>query len=748
MNRRFKTLLTLAILALLMLPASTWAQDSDKDKDATAAKKKSAPATELLNMATFGVYYLDGDAYRYGKYSGMTDKGFYLMADFLLDRRPDPSSDDTVRWNLQGWRLGLDSRRLKFDYREQGTQRFSFDYREIPNNRFDDGQTPYRRESAGLWRLAPGWEVARRSSNTRGFLTLEESLVDLKIDTHRRRIDLAYDRKFGQSWKLAVDYRHETKKGNRTLAGIFGYTGGNPRGVMLPAPVDWNTDIIEAMFHYGTSRVQFGFGVLASFFSNKEDTLTFQNAFGNQSGWDNSVEFPNAYGRFALEPDNSFVQFRANGGFNITRATRLTADVGFGKMKQDERLLPWSINDELRVDTPVPLESLNAKVNTTMINVRLTSRLARRLGLRLNYHYDKRDNKTPREIYPYIGADSQDQRDFEDGRINMPYSYKKQKVDAVLTYRFSGATRLKGGVEYMDYSRDYQEVRDSDELAWLAGIAFRGWSTASFTFDYRNSSRDVSDYVGNIPLIASHVPGTIEPDEWENHPMLRKYFLTDRDRQEYRARLDFFPNTELNIGLAGAYFNDDYDEGYFGLNKAKVKTWTVDAGWYPQEHIALTGFYTHESYNASQTARSFRNTNTSLDPDNDWAADTDDKVDTYNIALTFTDIGADRGWKGVELGMDFTFSNTESRIDVTAVEFNTAPLPNLITRMKTYSLWGSVSTGPRSSIRLSAERARLLTTDWGLDDVYPDILANVLLLGESSANYDVWLVSASWRLHF
>lgn len=317
-----------------------------------------------------------------------------------------------------------------------------------------------------------------------------------------------------------------------------------------------------------------------------------------------------------------------------------------------------------------------------------------------------------------------------------------------MTYRFAKSARLKAGLEYLDYKRDYQEVRNSNEWAWLAGIAFRGWSQASLTFDYRHSDRDVSEYIGNVPLIESHVPGTVDNDDWENHPMLRKYFLTDRERDEYRGRLDFFPSPQINLGLAGAYYRDDYDDGYFGLNEAKIRTWTIDAGWYPQENIALTGFYTKEKYNADQSARDFHNSNTAANPENDWSADSRDRVNTYNIALTFTDIGADRGWNGVEFGLDFTQSDSKSTINVAAVSAATEPLPDLLTDMKTYSIWGIFAVGEHSSIRLSAERARLDSTDWGLDDVTPALMANVLVPGESAANYSLWLISGSWSYRF
>ena len=190
MNIKIRTILSATALALLAQPLASLAQDEDSS-DKKDEKKKAAVPVEIQNVASIGAYYLDDDSYRFGKYSGLTDKGGYALFDFRLEKRPDPKSSDTVRWRLQGWRLGLDSRRLEFDYSEQGSQNFSVDYREIPNYRFSDGQTPYRKQAAGLWNLAPGWEVAPGSSNTRGFLTLEESLVDLRVDTRRRRVDLA-----------------------------------------------------------------------------------------------------------------------------------------------------------------------------------------------------------------------------------------------------------------------------------------------------------------------------------------------------------------------------------------------------------------------------------------------------------------------------------------------------------------------------------------------------------------------------
>jgi MtrB/PioB family decaheme-associated outer membrane protein len=750
MRNTSKSLLTLGLLAFLLAPApcqAAVAEDSEQEPVQAAEKKKSKSVVDSEVEA--GLHYLDEDSFRYGKYSGLTEEGAYLLFNFRWEQRPEWNSGDAIRWRLQGWRLGLDSRRLEFDWSQQGKQRFIFDYRQVPNNLFNDGMTPYLGLGSSELTLPGGWEVGDDVGTTWTMLKLDDYLRPFEMKTERKSLTLSYDLRITSHWNMELNFKHDVKDGLRHTWGMFGYSLGGSRSAGIPAPVDWTTDNLSAMFHFANGRLQFGAGLYASFFANDETSLTWQNAYGRVGQWEPGVEFPNGYGRMALEPDNSFLQLKAYGGFVFSSKTRLTADISWGEMEQNDALLPYTVNPDLRVRRELPRSNADATIEMLHFSARFTTRLAKRLNLVANYIYDDRDNKTPQAAFYYIGADSQDQpRSESAARINLPFSYTRQKTDLVLNWNAARGVGIKGGVEWKDYSRDYTEVEDSDELAWLAGIRFASLQTLSASLDYRYSERDVDEYVGNRPYQHSRIAGAIPEDEWQNHPWQRKYNQTDREREEFRLRLDWFPAPEFNFGVTGRNWEDDYGEGYFGLTDAEARSWSLDLAYHPRDRVVLSAYYTHESWQAGQSNRQIF----SFDPGSawkesrNWAADTQDDVDTYNLHLGFKELGESQRFN---FGLDYTYSNVESRVTVTGAEFiSTAPLPPLTSELKTFVVYGSMDFGERCSLMLRAESGKFSADDFGLDHVEPDTMFSVLSLGQSTQEYDIMLLSASWTLHF
>jgi MtrB/PioB family decaheme-associated outer membrane protein len=752
MKTQLKQFLNVSVLVFLALPLATLAQDT-KDEDSKAADKTEAKVEKkstVDNEIDVGIYYLDDDSYRYGKYTGITDSGAYALFDFRLEKRPKWDSGDLTRWRFEGWRVGLDSRRLEFDFREQGKQRFTVDYRQTPNNNWRNGESIYLGMGGNDLTLPDGWDVVPGSNNTRGFYKLDEYLSPVKMKTERKSMRLEYALKLGSNWNMTIDYKHEVKDGTRATWAVIGYDGVNARSVGIAAPVDWNTDNFEAMFSYASGRFQFGAGIYASFFKNDEKSVSWETAYGKGGRWEDGTGFPEGTGQMSLEPDNSYLQFKMYGGMNFGRSTRVTADFSYGSMKQDDAFLPYTINDNLRVRTPLPQTDADAKINMTMLNLRLTSRLARSLNLSVNYVYDDRDNKTSRAAagYPYVPGDSINQLRSSEARLNLPYSYTNQELGAVLNWRLGRGVGLKGGVTWNDYSRTYSEVNDADEITYVAGISFRRLQTASFRLDYNYSDRDIDEYVDNRPFQLSHLPGTVDEDAWQNHPYQRKYNQTDRKRTEWRFRMDWFPTTEFNFGLTGLSREDEYDENAFGLNEAESNSWTIDAGWYPSEKIELSGFYTKEQWESEMAGQQFTSfqPNHAFNPDWSWWNESEDDVDTYNLHLGFKNYGKS---EGIHFGLDYTFSNVESLFTTTAgAKVPTGPLPELVSKLRSFTVYADFDFGEKSTIRLAAENSKLRMDDFSIDNIEPDTMASVLSFGQATPDYDIVLISASWRYRF
>lgn len=711
---------------------------------AQAADEPQEKTSDIEQTWEIGAHMLDDDAWRFGKYTGVTEEGAELVLDLNIERKLDPTSDDTSHWRLDGQRLGLDSQRLGFEYKKQGAWSLDAEYREIPNYRFDDGLTPFSGAGTSMLQLPADW-VTVTGGDTSSFAALGDSLVPFNSQWKRKRLELAYNHKFDRNWNFDLSWRHETKDGENILGGSFGTQGLNPRAVVLPSPIDWETDIMEAHFGFGNARYQLGAAVYASWFTNDEPSLTWQNPYGARNSWSWRAGYPGGNGLQALDPDNQAMQFRIYGGFNLTPVSRLSADVAFGTMEQDERLFDYSVNQGLMVHTPLPADSANAEIDTTHANVRFTTRLFGKVGLTANYTLDERDNNTPRHTWVYIAGDSEDQKPYEEGRINLPYSFEKEQWDLTATWRAARGLRLKGGVERTDYQRTYAEVTDSDETRLFAGINIGSWSKASLSFDFADSDRNADAYIGNRPYIAYRVPGSVDDDDFDNLPALRKYDQTDRERREYRVRADFFPVDMFNLGVTGASYDDDYDDpdGLFGLQSSEVTSWSLDAGLHPSQRISLVGYYTRESYDTVQTGRMWSNKVQAENPANDWQASVSDEVETWNLSLQLAGAeGEDsRMSDRLKLGFDLTRSHVESDVAVSgATNIATAPLPTLRSEMNSWSLWGSFAINERTSIRLSYEQQELETDDFAFDDVPIDGSPSVLLMGQAAPNYDVSLL--------
>jgi MtrB/PioB family decaheme-associated outer membrane protein len=696
-----------------------------------------------------GIGYLDDGDYRYGKYSGLVSRGLEPLLGFGFSSRPEWDSGGTVYWEASGTRLGQDARQLSVVVGRYGTQRLEIGWQQVPRYFLTDTtRTPFRDVGSAFLSLPPGWTAT--GNTTADLPLLAPNLEDVGIRERRRRFDIDYERELGRIWTLDVSFRRDEKAGTRIRGATIGSTGGNARAALLPAPLAYETNIIDAGLTRSGTRHMLGFAYTGSFFRNGYSSLTWQNPFGAQPQWAEGVGFPDGLGRLALEPENSFHQVSASAAYSLGTATRLSASFARGRMLQDEAFLAFTVNPRLDLSQPLPRASLDGQVDVTRLSLELTTRPTPNVNFTARYRHDDRDDGTPRAVYRMVRGDSENQLGAELGRVNRPYSLTKDDIELAASYRASRRLRVHAGYQFSDVDRDYSEIDNSEEHTYKAGLRFTAPQALSMTLDFVRARRSVDEYVGNRPLIETRVPGTVAEDDFENHPLLRKYYLADRDRDGFTLRGDVPIGGSASLGLSAAHNRDDYRNSVLGLNRATMRSYTLDGAFFPAEIVQLTAFYTRDRYTGDQSGRSFTAApGQAFDPARDWRVDTRDRFDTAGVSL-----GVDRleqhwswlerrtGGRAVDAGLDVTYSASRGVIDVSSgAALETAPLPDLTTRLNHYRLYASYPLQNDASLRLAIEHERYRTRDFALDGVEPGTMANVIGLGHESPSYSVnWVV--------
>ncbi|MFZ2507241.1 MAG: MtrB/PioB family decaheme-associated outer membrane protein [Steroidobacteraceae bacterium] len=743
-----------AMTALLLMAAPGHAQDEftlEESAGQAPDPEQVAELTEIQNTLEIGLGHVSDDSFRFGRYTGLEDQGLFpvLNLDFL--RRGPYDGDSAEYFGFSVADAGLESREVAFEYGRQGDFGIHVDYDQIPFFRSDSAATVFSGVGTGMLSLPGGWIPA---TTTAGMTALASNLSPVSLQQERQRWEIGYDKHLAKRWKFSTSFSHEDRDGSKSLGAVIGNSGGNPRAVLLPEPIDYQTQTFGAVASYADSRKQLQFRYHLSVFENDIDALIWQNPYSTIGGWDASAGYPTGFGQISLPPDNRFHQIAVSGGLDVSVNTRLSADLALGRMTQDDSFLPYTINPVLAasITQPLPRDSLDGRIDTTVFNLRLDSAAGERFHWGASFRYDERDNRTPRDQYVYIGGDSQIQDTSVASsrrRYNEPYSFEEHRLRLNAGYRIGSGGRLSASVERKDTERTYSEREEATEDTFSLGWnqEFSDWFGAALRLE--RAQRDGSTYHGDEPFLSGYDPGytSTVAGGWENPPDLRKFHLADRERDQLTLMATLTPSESWSIGLEADWANDDYTRSALGLTGTDIGAWTVDFSYAPSENWSAYAFYSKEDFDFDQNGHSITGGNRVADaanPARAWSAFHRDRVDTAGAGLTFPLIG-----ERLEAGIELLHAESRSDIDVsTGAALTSAPLPRLKTRLESLSLRGGYRLNKDLMLNLRYWYERYRSSDWALDGVGPSQLANVILLGEKSANYSVHVVTLSTTFRF
>lgn len=734
------------IITALAAPAVVPLTAAAVDADAFTAQ------TRTDNFVELGLGYVSDESARFGRYNALDRDGFFAVLGLSYLQRAAWDADTPDYLAVRVDEAGLGNRRAHLGFGRQGLYGVQFDYRERRARWGNDRVTVYQPGANNELGLPADWQPAQ---TTAGMSQLLPALHEFNLHQNRREVSAAGHVRPAERWRVTSQVRQEDRDGQRTLAGLFGNSGGTPRAAFLPVPIDYRTRHIDLGLDYNNRRQQFRLAYHGSLFNNNQASVRFANPYSTIGGWAPGSGHPDGVGQLALAPDNQFHQLSAAGAWQFRPSLRGLAEVAIGRMTQDEAFLPLTANPILAesIVQDLPASSLDGRIDTTVLNLRLTGTRGNQFQWNASYRFDDRDQRTERREFVYIGGDSQQQDAGESSsrrRYNPLYDYRNQRLRLDGQWRLPDRTRLTAAIERerIERSDSARERTDEDRLELRAQRAFG--QRVQLGGRLRWADRTGSNYDGSLGFLATHDPGYTDTlaGQWANLPALRQFHLADRRREQFALNLQLLPHEHWTLGLEAAWMDDDYRRSEIGLSESSIRNWTAHLAYTPDRRWSGHAFFAWERLDSEQLGLSFRGGANRLpdiaDPERRWQVDHRDRVDTAGV-------GVQRNWMDgrLELAADYVLARARSRIDVsTGSALTSAPLPTIRNRLNSVMLRSSYQINPSLSLHARYWRESFRSADWAIDDVAVNQLANVILPGDANPDYSVNVVSLAARYRF
>lgn len=763
MNKIYQRSLWLLTIAALAFPAAASAEEFD-----------------LSGSATIGFQDLDieDDGANFEQYGDVPDEDLVLeqidlfgeMRDWYFDLEGRDFTQEDQYIQLEGGRWGKYKVRLLWD--------------ETFHN-LHDGVFLGSQLAPGYWAvpdiiqqsLEPQFPLGGSPTvdpTAAGRAILQDTIdhagnVDLRVD--RDKGEIGFTASLVKDFTFRANYMHEGREGLRAMssgsyrrdstgAALFGGVGENFTlyGLEFPEPIDYNTDEISAGFNYLHDFWHVDFGYQYTSFQNDTGTVTWENPLRFTSV--NDLQGGAALNLLDLYPDSTSHALNLNGGVHdLPLNSTITATASWDRITQDDSFPAFTVNravlDEngaIAADRSLPASNLNGEVTKSLFDIVLNSRPIDPLALNLRYNYYDYDNDSDK--IPWEGWVRIAESDWiEEPHFNLVPAWNRTRAGLDASYALNTIFSLKADYLFEQYDRNEDMHADTEENIFGAGVQADPLDWMNFRLAYHRGERDIDGtYESSVYDISK---------EWE---LARMFDQAERDRDKVEAFATLTPTEKLTTGFSFKYLNDDYAEGFYGLQEYDSFSGGVDINYMISERISIFGYYTREdgdTFQRDRTKSDAAGGGSFAVPQNDWNTDIDDVIDTVGAGFELAII-PDR----LTLAFDSNYSNGESEIVTTNPNY----LAGVTTSGATAQSWPVVET---EMTELKADLNYNLTTNWiiglhylyaefNLDDFAVDLvepygipadfmgneLSYFLFMDANYTDYKVHLVSATLSYSF
>ncbi len=725
---------SLVALAVMSVCSAAWAQDD-----------KIAQLTQPDSSVGIGVWG-SGSGTRqrgfFGQYSGMRNGKTYGQLEADINRRDEATGTSIT---FTGRNLGLDNRDLNFTHEQQGAWKYSIDYSELVRH---DPRT-----------VNTGMLGAGTTTPTVVRLAAPGTGADLNFQMKRVGLGLAGGMWINPRLQLEVSFKTEDKDGARAFTRGYACAAYVCSGaqsavnqtwaiLMAAEPINSTTRQIEAKLNYGYQDFNVSAGYYGSFYSNANGSLrtTVPAALNNPLGvaatlapaagpgviagggtsLQNVLQLP-----VALPPDNQAHQLYVSGNYRISPSTNGTFKYAYTHATQDDNFANAGLTNP-----PPGVTSLHGVVNSSLLQLGLTSRPMPQLHLLANLRYEKVNDETPYALYNTEAGTSvpptvppNTSRFWNNLRID------STKVAAKLeaSYQLASDLRATAGLDFSSYKRPVPISITEEELAGLGAVRATNRETGyrlelrrtmsetlTGAFSYGQSKRTGGDWTSLSNSAAFVAAGLgygqtgsasqfIALNAGNAFPMN----MADIDRQKIKLSANWSPTELIDVQFS-ADDNTDKNATAFsavaqgkGWRETGLKSYSVDASFAMSDKWKLTGY-------ASQSHQNLK-----INHGTGYQADLNTRSDGFGFGV------AGNPTPQLELGAQLTYLQDNTRYGLAASPSSTgAPasaanlaqaalgLPDVRYHMTRLNLTGTYALDKTASVRVSLIHQRTKLQEW------------------------------------
>lgn len=412
-----------------------------------------------------------------------------------------------------------------------------------------------------------------------------EAEVELRLTVHPRLV-------------LLAEYGHSKREGERPFGGTLGLTfsATNTGSVAeIIAPEESNAHDFSTALQYTSPSLQGNLRYRGSIYDNQNSSLTWQNPFARfETPGSLSQGIPT--GRAALAPDNQLHQISSDLGIELPRRGRITTHVAWTRMRQNQRLLPATINSGITQFSTLSRRKADAKVDQLLVHSKVRLRPVSRVNLQFGVRYSMRDSDTSYQsfdpssgVFGYVTEDTS----VTNRRGAAPFSTRRYRLSASADWRIAKRSRVGVSFDHVSTHRNNRfrrEVRDERLRLHASTAAIPNTQLRiSYSFLLRSgsgysTSRDTRYYDAPGPGIPARTGGPSR--SLQN---FRQFDLASKASHDVALRANWLIGQRVDVSLLGRYEIQDY-RGSYGVTDSRLAEVSLDASVQMSQRLSAHGF--------------------------------------------------------------------------------------------------------------------------------------------------------------